>query len=140
VGARTKLVDHLRGAVESFGARLPKCTAKSLHKKVVGHLPQEPASALGPLLKTLVFPTERIRDYDRGSESMVEELYPQTGLLRQGHGVRVLTASAVVLTLEGPSRLAKVARLELTRGWCPLPIGREVATPNIISPSTKTGR
>jgi transposase len=29
VGARTKLVNHVRGAVKSFGGRLPKCTAET---------------------------------------------------------------------------------------------------------------
>ena len=32
VGARTKLINHLRGSVKSFGARLPKCSAESFHK------------------------------------------------------------------------------------------------------------
>ena len=30
VGARTKLVNHVRGTVKSFGGRLPKCTVASL--------------------------------------------------------------------------------------------------------------
>jgi transposase len=33
VGARTKLVNHVRGAVKSFGGRLPKCTAETFHKR-----------------------------------------------------------------------------------------------------------
>jgi transposase len=39
VGSRTQLVNHVRGAVKSFGARLPKCPAVSFHKKVVEHIP-----------------------------------------------------------------------------------------------------
>ena len=46
VGARTKLVNHVRGAVKSFGARLPKCTAESFHNRVAEHLPQELAPHL----------------------------------------------------------------------------------------------
>jgi transposase len=33
VGGRTQLVNHVRGAVKSFGGRLPKCPARSFHKK-----------------------------------------------------------------------------------------------------------
>ena len=35
VSCRTQLVNHVRGAVKSFGARLPKCPARSFHKKVI---------------------------------------------------------------------------------------------------------
>ena len=38
VGVRTQLVNHVRGAVTSFGARLPKCEGQKL--------PQEGARAL----------------------------------------------------------------------------------------------
>jgi transposase len=107
VGARTKLVNHVRGMVKSFGGRLPKCTAENFHNKVAEHLPRELASALEPIVVTIVSLTERIRDYDRKLEDVAEELYPETGLLRQVHGVGVLTALAFVLTLEDPSRFAK---------------------------------
>ena len=51
--------------------------------------------------------TERIKYYDCKLEDVAEELYPETKLLRQIHGVGVLTALAFVLTLEDPSRFAK---------------------------------
>ena len=35
VGCRTQLVNHVRGAVKSFGARLPKCPARSFHKRAL---------------------------------------------------------------------------------------------------------
>ena len=50
---------------------------------------------------------------------MAEELYPQTGLLRQVRGVRVITASTVVLTLEGPSRFAKSREVGAYQGPVP---------------------
>jgi hypothetical protein len=55
-------------------------------------LPQELAPALEPILKTIASLTERIRDYDRKLEGVAEEIYPETKLLRQVHGVGVLTA------------------------------------------------
>src|SRR5215213_6424985 len=78
VGARTKLVNHVRGAVKSFGGRLPKCTAENFHNKVVEHLPWELASALEPILGTISSLTERIREYDRRLENVAEEVYPET--------------------------------------------------------------
>jgi transposase len=107
VGARTKLVNHVRGAVKSFGGRLPGCTAGSFHDKVAEHLPQELRPALEPVLETIASLSERIREYDRRLESVAEKIYPETKLLRQVHGVGTLTALAFVLTLEDPSRFAK---------------------------------
>ncbi len=86
---------------------------------MVSHLPQELASALEPVLKTIASLTERIREYDRGLESIAEELYPETGLLRQVHGVGVLTALAFVLTLEDPSRFAKSREVGAYLGLVP---------------------
>src|SRR5215218_7631527 len=40
VGARTQLVNHVRGAVKSFGGRLPKCPARSFHKNAAERIPQ----------------------------------------------------------------------------------------------------
>jgi transposase len=51
VGARTQLVNHVRGAVKSFGARLPKCPARSFHKRAPGHIPEALLPALGPILE-----------------------------------------------------------------------------------------
>jgi transposase len=53
IRSRTQLVNHVRGVVKSFGARLPKCSAASFHKKAAGKLPQELAPALEPLLGTI---------------------------------------------------------------------------------------
>jgi transposase len=119
VGARTKLVNHVRGAVKSFGARLPKCTAEGFHNRVAEHLPQELRPALEPVLETIASLTERIRDYDRKLEGVAEGIYPETKLLRQVHGVGVLSALAFVLTLEDPSRFAKSREVGAYLGLVP---------------------
>jgi transposase len=119
VGARTKLVNHVRGAVKSFGARLPKCTAEGFHNRVAEHLPQELVPALEPVLETIASLSERIRDYDRKLEGVAEEIYPETKLLRQVHGVGVLSALAFVLTLEDPSRFAKSREVGAYLGLVP---------------------
>jgi transposase len=108
VSARTQLVNHVRGAVKSFGARLPKCPARSFHKRASGHIPEALLPALGPVLETIGSLTERIRDYERQLEAIAKEHYPQeTELLRQVEGVGPLTALTFVLTLEDPYRFEK---------------------------------
>ena len=107
VSARTQLVNHVRGAVKSFGARLPKCPARSFHKKVVEHIPEALWPAVEPILETIGSLTERIREYDRQLEMICQEHYPETELLRQVEGVGALTALTFVLTLEDPYRFEK---------------------------------
>jgi transposase len=107
VGSRTQLVNHVRGAVKSFGARLPKCPARSFHKRAAEHIPEALGPALGPILEQIGSLTERIRQYDRKLETVCEEHYPETQLLRQVEGIGPLTALTFVLTLEDPYRFAK---------------------------------
>jgi transposase len=107
VSTRTQLVNHVRGAVKSFGARLPKCPARSFHKRAPEHIPEALRSALGPILETIGSLTERIRDYNRKLETVSEEHYPETELLRQVEGVGTLTALTFVLTLEDPHRFER---------------------------------
>jgi transposase len=107
VSCRTQLVTHVRGAVKSIGARLPKCPARSFHKKAPEHIPEALRPALGPILEQIGSLTESIRQYDRKVETACEELYPETELLRQVEGIGPLTALTFVLTLEDPYRFQK---------------------------------
>src|ERR671917_1268879 len=108
VGCRTQLVNHVRGAVKSFGHRLPKCPARSFHKRASEHIPEALWEALGPILEMIGSLTERIRDYERQLETIAKDHYPhETDLLRQVEGVGTLTALTFVLTLEDPYRFEK---------------------------------
>ena len=107
VSCRTQLVNHVRGAVKSFGARLPKCPARSFHKRASEHIPEALWPALGPILEQIGSLTQCIRDYDRQLETISKESYPETELLRQVEGIGPLTALTFVLTLEDPHRFAK---------------------------------
>jgi transposase len=107
VDCRTQLVNHVRGAVKSFGHRLPKCPARTFHKRVQEHIPEALLPALEPLLEQIASLTERIRDYDRRLVAISEEHYPETALLRQVEGIGPLTALTFVLTLEDPYRFEK---------------------------------
>lgn len=107
VRSRTQLINHVRGTVKSFGARLPGCSARSFHKKVRDRLPSELAEGLEPLMETIASLTDRIGDYNRRIEELATKRYPQTELLRQVQGVGTLTALTFVLTLEDPMRFGK---------------------------------
>ncbi len=98
---------RVRGTVKSFGHRLPKCPARSFHKRAPEHIPEALRPALEPVLEQIASLTERIRDYDRKLETICQEHYPETQLLRQVEGIGPLTALAFVLTLEDPYRFER---------------------------------
>jgi transposase len=107
VSTRTQLVNHVRGTVKSFGHRLPKCPARSFHKRASEHIPEALWPALGPILEQIGSLTERIRDYEHQLETISKEHYPETDLLRQVEGIGPLTALTFVLTLEDPYRFER---------------------------------
>jgi transposase len=107
IGCRTQLVNHVRGAVKSFGARLPKCAARSFHKNVAEHIPEALRPALEPVLEQIGSLTERIRQYDRLLVAISKDHYPETELLCQVEGIGPLTALTFVLTLEDPYRFER---------------------------------
>jgi transposase len=107
VDYRTQLVNHVRGAVKSFGARLSKCPARTFHKRAAEQIPEALLPALEPLLEQIASLTERIRDYDRRLVAISLEHYPETALLRQVEGIGPLTELTFVLTVEDPHRFEK---------------------------------
>jgi transposase len=129
VSCRTQLVNHVRGAVKSFGHRLPKCPASGFHNKAAEHIPQALWPALGPILEQIGSLTERIRQYDRKLQEISKEHYPETGLLRQVEGIGPLTALTFVFTLEDPYRFEKSRSVGAYLGLCQPAIARERVTP-----------
>jgi transposase len=107
VSARTQLVNHIRGAVKSYGARLKCCSTASFHKQAVGQIPEGLRPALDPVLELIGELTQRIRQQDRRIEQLAEERYPETALLRQVCGVGALTALWFVLALGDPGRFRR---------------------------------
>lgn len=107
VQVRTKLVNHARGMVKSFGARLPKCSTETFARKARPEVPAVLRPALDPVLDSIQELSERIHHYDQELQRLADEVYPETQLLRQLKGVGVVTALAYVLTLEDPRRFAK---------------------------------
>jgi transposase len=121
IGSRTQLVNHVRGAVKAFGARLPKCPARSFHKNSAAHIPGPLRPAIEPILATIGSLTERIREYDRQLEAISKEHYPESDLLRQVEGVGALTALTFVLTVDlpNPNVIFPGQELKIPRGSPP---------------------
>lgn len=107
VKARTKLVNHTRGIVKSFGGRLPNCSTESFAKRVGPELPESLRPALEPLLEIIQDMTKRIQSYEQEIERLCQQVYPETTCMRQIKGVGALTALAYVLTLEDAKRFRK---------------------------------
>jgi transposase len=107
VRSRTRLINHVRGAVKSLGERLPGCSAPAFARKVGERLPKTLRPALEPLLAEVARLTALIRAYDRRIEALCAQSYPETARLRQVRGVGPLTALAFVLTLEDPGRFPR---------------------------------
>lgn len=103
VQARTKLINHVRGAVKSTGARISKCSAEAFAARATQQIPEPLRPSLVPLLEVIADLTKRIRGMDEQVERMVAE-HPEAARLQQPAGVGVLTAIAFVRAVEDPKR------------------------------------
>lgn len=119
VRARTRLVNHVRGAVKAVGGRLPACSTPSFPQRVEAEVPEALRPALAPLLATLRQLNAQIRHYDRTLARLAQERYPETARLRQVKGVGPLTALGYVLTLEDPHRFRRSRAVAAYLGLCP---------------------
>ena len=106
VRTRTRLITHVRGAVKSFGYRLPASSGHSFHKVAKLHLPESMRSALDPIVATIEQLTIKIHLYDRDVEQLVQTRYPEAKGLMQVGGVGPLIATTFVLVLEDFRRFA----------------------------------
>jgi transposase len=59
---------------------VPKCPARTFHRRASEHIPEALLPALEPVLEQIASLTERIRDYDRKLEAISLEHYPETKL------------------------------------------------------------
>ena len=119
VRTRTRLVNHVRGAVKSAGHRIPRCSAESFHRRAAEALPEGLRPALLPLIEMVEELTAQIRTYDRAIDRLAVDVYPETLALSQVRGVGNLTALAFVLTLEEPERFARSRSVGPYLGLCP---------------------
>ena len=107
VRARTALVNTARGLAKSYGERLRGCNVRNMNPEKAEGLSPELQRALEPLLAALESLSERIREYNERIETLAQQNYPQTALLKQIKGVGTLIAVTYMLTLEDPHRFGK---------------------------------
>jgi len=105
--SRTKLINHVRGSVKSFGERLYKCTADSFAQTAKFSLPEELRLALSPVLESIEQLTVQLKAIDKRLEKELPERIPEMTALRQVDGVGTLTALTFILTLDDPNRFKK---------------------------------
>jgi transposase len=106
VATRTKLVNHVRGTVKSFGERLPMCTTESFARQTRALIPSELKAALEPIYLTLDCLTQQIKERDKLIERVAKR-YPDVEVVSQVSGVGTLTALVFLLTIEDKNRFAK---------------------------------
>ena len=104
VVSRTKLINHIRGAVKSIGGRLPSCYSSCFHKKAPESIPEVLQPVLQPILEVIEKLTDRIHQYDKTIDKVLGAKYPVTETLKQVPGVGPLTALAFVLIIGDPRR------------------------------------
>jgi transposase len=103
VRARTKLINHVRGAVKSVGGRIRKCSAEAFAARARHEVPAELRIATEPVLDVVADLTRRIHEMDTRVERLGQN-YPEVERLQQLKGVGALTALAYVLLVEDPKR------------------------------------
>jgi transposase len=104
VTTRTKLINHVRGAVKATGERLAACSAEAFATRAARALPAGLAPALTPLLEVIGDLTRRIRQADTQLATLIRTRHPAAARLQQPAGVGPLTALAYVLLIEDPTR------------------------------------
>jgi transposase len=107
VQTRSKLIAHVRGAVKSFGGRLPNCSTEAFVNKTRVVIPEVMRQALGPMLELVDQLTRTIAGYDLRVRKLVQTRYPEVERLTQVKGVGALSGLAYVLVLEDASRFQK---------------------------------
>ena len=105
VSARTRLINHVRAVVKSFGDRLPSCTGESFHKKTIHAVPDVLKPALGPLYEVLGELATQIRAHDK-SLVQIAKKHSDVRILEQVSGVGTLTAVTFLLTLGDKDRFS----------------------------------
>lgn len=106
VATRTKLVNHVRGTVKSFGERLPACKAESFVRRTRDLIPAELKPALEPIYEALDAIDKQIKQQDEMIDRVAKR-YADVDVVSQVQGVGVLTALVFVLTIEDKNRFDK---------------------------------
>jgi transposase len=104
VQVRTKLIGHVRGAVKSFGRRLPSSSTEAFVNTTRELIPEDLRGALSPMLAQIDQLSKTIAGYDRQIQKIASERYPEVERLTQIKGVGVLTGLTYILVLDDARR------------------------------------
>jgi len=107
IQARTQLINHSRGLVKSIGQRLPRCDSDAFARKILGAVPESLKAGLLPVLEMIESLSVQIKLLDRRVDTLANQAYAETKLLRQVTGVGPITSLGYVLILENHRRFAK---------------------------------
>lgn len=107
VKSRTALVLSVRGVVKAAGYRLPSRTTSSFHKLDLSALPADLAATVSVVMQVIHRLNDQISALKRKIESIGEERYPVTLVLRQVNGVGPITSLLYVLNIGDPRRFAR---------------------------------
>ncbi len=119
IASRTQLVNHLRQVVKIFGHRIPRCSAESVHRRALEHVPECLRETLTPFVAVIESLTAQIHSYDEQIEQLSKKRYPHTAVLRQVGGVGSLIALGYVLTIADPSRFRRSRQVGAYLGMVP---------------------
>ncbi len=78
VSNRVGLVNHVRGSVKAFGARLPVCSTRTFARKARAVIPNELLAALEPVLPIIEGLSEQIAVMVNRIKILGKEAYPET--------------------------------------------------------------
>lgn len=106
VATRSKLVNHIRGTVKTFGERLPACSADSFARQTRILLPAQLKSALDSIYNALEKVDEQIKEQDK-MIARVARKYPEVEAVSQVSGVGILTALVFILSIGEKERFSK---------------------------------
>jgi transposase len=104
---RSKLINHVRGSVKSYGERVRSCSAEAFARYARDEVPEALRPALLPLVEVIADLTERIRTQDKEVERLAETTYGEAARLQQVKGVGALTALAYMLIVDDPGRFKR---------------------------------
>jgi transposase len=104
IGARTKLINHVRGCTKVFGVQLAKCSAEAFVNRCKAVIPASVKEAIEPVLGHIDGMSKQIDAYDKQIAKMIVH-HPAAQQLMEIKGVGPLTAMAFVLTIEDPQRI-----------------------------------
>lgn len=85
VSSRVGLVNHSRGSVKAFGARLPVCSTRTFARKARAVIPEALLAALEPVLATLETLSEQILAMEKRIKVLGKEAYPEPSHRRGCH-------------------------------------------------------